>query len=170
MLRLTTLLCAFMFVTLLIGGRDYGQMRPGLAEALAEAAAPAAPQVAAVGQAETSPDATGVLAVAYTPQEAVGTTPVSTTPVVQPQPAVQAAATPEPPADDATPIWQVTARSVNVREGPSTDFAVVDKLARGDTLTLVTADEVTGWARIRVEGDGVEGFVSMDYLAPAAAN
>ena len=35
MLRLTVLLCAALFVTLLIGGDDKGQMRPGLARAIA---------------------------------------------------------------------------------------------------------------------------------------
>ena len=36
MLRLMVLLCAAIFVTLLIAGQDKGQMRPGLARAVAE--------------------------------------------------------------------------------------------------------------------------------------
>ncbi|MDT8854497.1 SH3 domain-containing protein [Paracoccaceae bacterium Fryx2] len=156
MLRLTALLCVTMFLTLLIGGRDYGQQRPGLAAALLTAVdAPAAQPVA-------PPDAVqDVVPAAYLPRSPQVVTPQIPAPVF--------VATPAPaPAAAATPVWYVTAGAVNVREGPSTDYAVVGRLTRGEAA-LVVWHEDDGWARIRIEGDGIEGFVATRFLAPESA-
>jgi SH3-like domain-containing protein len=57
--------------------------------------------------------------------------------------------------------------SVNVRAGPSTDTEVVGKLASGEaTLVVQAVDEE--WARIVIQGDGVEGFVALRYLSAEA--
>jgi uncharacterized protein YgiM (DUF1202 family) len=64
-------------------------------------------------------------------------------------------------------VWYVTGRSVNVRLDPSTDAPIVGKLARGDAA-LIVADNGAGWAMVTVEGDGVSGYVSMDFLSPEA--
>ncbi|WP_137110157.1 SH3 domain-containing protein [Rhodobacter sp. SY28-1] len=83
---------------------------------------------------------------------------------------------PEAPAPQAAPevvdggtgtIWYVVANSVNVRAEPSTDAEVLGKLGSGEATLLVQAvnDE---WARIVIQGDGVEGFVAMRYLSPEA--
>jgi Bacterial SH3 domain len=72
-----------------------------------------------------------------------------------------AAATPEPQ------VWYVTGKSLNVRLDPSTDAPIVGKLSRGDAA-LVVADNGAGWALVTVEGDGVSGYVSMDFLSPEA--
>ncbi len=66
-----------------------------------------------------------------------------------------------------TRVWYVTGRSVNVRLDPSTDAPIVGKLSRGDSA-LVVADNGAGWAMVTVEGDGVSGYVSMDFLSPEA--
>jgi uncharacterized protein YgiM (DUF1202 family) len=81
-------------------------------------------------------------------------------------PAEESAA-PEVPAGGEGTIWYVTARSVNVRAGPSTDTEVVGKLASGEaTLVVQAVDE--DWARIVIQGDGVEGFVAIRYLSAEA--
>ena len=51
MLRLTFLLCSGLFLAMLLGGRDFGQLRPGLQRAAAEAKATLVP--AAVPAVET---------------------------------------------------------------------------------------------------------------------
>ena len=64
-------------------------------------------------------------------------------------------------------IWYVNASSVNVRAKPSTDAEVVGKLGSGEAALVVQA--VDGeWARIVIQGDGVEGFVALRYLSAEA--
>lgn len=167
MLRLTALLCAVMFLALLIGGEDRGQMRPGLLAAqmaaaegqASQAAAGAVAEVAKTPAAEAAVD-DSVLAVAYIPPEPVTTTPRIVTIA---KPAV--AAEPVVPTSADGAIYTVNARAVNVREGPSTSYAVIGKLSRGEAAMVVWAEE-NGWARILIEGDGIEGYVSMDLLTP----
>jgi uncharacterized protein YgiM (DUF1202 family) len=85
--------------------------------------------------------------------------------------AVPAEPTPEASVEvaevDEGTIWYVVADSVNVRAEPSTEAEVLGKLGSGEATLLVQAinDE---WARIVIQGDGVEGFVAMRYLSPEA--
>ena len=77
------------------------------------------------------------------------------------------AAAPEAPAPDQGRIWYVRADSVNVRAEPSTDAEVLGKLAQGEALLLIaTAGE--DWARIVIQGDGIEGYVATRFLSPTA--
>ncbi len=64
-------------------------------------------------------------------------------------------------------IWYVNASSVNVRAEPSTEAEILGKLGSGEATLLVTAvgDE---WARIVIQGDGVEGYVALRFLSPSA--
>jgi uncharacterized protein YgiM (DUF1202 family) len=64
-------------------------------------------------------------------------------------------------------IWYVNARSVNVRAEPSTQAEVVGKLSSGEATLVVQAvnDE---WARIVIQGDGLEGFIALRYLSAEA--
>ena len=72
------------------------------------------------------------------------------------------------PAPEATgEIWYVTADSVNVREMPSTDSGVLGKLTAGEAALLI-ADVDGEWARIVIQGDGLEGYVALRYLSPVA--
>ncbi len=189
MLRLTFLLCSGLFLALLIGGRDFGQLRPGLARA--EAEAKAAPVTAEVPGVETvalvsdAPAAAPVVVAAVVPEPVVQTVPVVPIRVlaqVVPEP-VQAEpestvftlsnyADPVPEAASVAAeqpaegeIWYVAGNSLNVRSGPSTNNDVVGKLTRGEA-TLVVWREGEDWARIRIEGDGIEGYVAMRFLSP----
>ena len=82
-------------------------------------------------------------------------------------PAEAPAAAPEVADGGQGTIWYVNASSVNVRAEPSTEAEVVGKLGSGEATLMVQAvdDE---WARIVIQGDGVEGFVAMRYLSAEA--
>jgi hypothetical protein len=179
MLKLIALLCAAMFGVLLIAGEDRGQMRPGLAnapfepvEALPEtaeqapvvlAAAPVAPADAAPADvASVSAPVTVDSPTTPATEEAIEETVFSLA-TYSDEPVVEAAPEPQTEGD----LAYVDAASVNVREGPGTDNAVITKLSRGEAVTIVSTDD-TGWARIRLEGDGLEGFMSMEYLSATA--
>ena len=79
----------------------------------------------------------------------------------------EAAATPEVPDGGQGTIWYVNARSVNVRAEPSTGAEIVGRLASGEATLMVQAVDAD-WARIVIQGDGVEGFVAMRYLSAEA--
>ena len=82
-----------------------------------------------------------------------------------------------PPAEEiATPeiadggegtIWYVNASSVNVRAEPSTSAEIVGRLGSGEATLMVQAVD-SEWARIVIQGDGVEGFVALRYLSAEA--
>ncbi len=76
---------------------------------------------------------------------------------------------PAPLADTPSPaagtIWYVNASSVNVRAEPSTEAEILGRLGSGEATLLVAA--VDGdWARIVIQGDGVEGYVALRFLSP----
>ncbi|AXQ94422.1 SH3 domain-containing protein [Cereibacter azotoformans] len=176
MLRLTLLLCCTLFLVLLIGGRDGGQMRPGLAAAARLEPDPQ-PLVTPVEMA--SLDGTGpALTVAAEAQSAPDPVTLPTLRTrgdrleVLPLPA-RRAPTPQPMPAAPREILEVrgdvrlvTADAVNVRSGPSTAFPVVGRLTRGEAV-LVVASDAKGWAPIRIEGDGLEGYMATRFLRPA---
>jgi uncharacterized protein YgiM (DUF1202 family) len=171
MLRLLLLLFAGIFVTLQIGGEDRGQKRFGLLQAEKEAAmiasataepapaAPAEPVTRIAHDRSDLPQADGVKVVPV-----VFATPGPLVSPVVPKtqsPAEKTAAAPE------GEVMYVVGRSVNVRSGPSTRNAVVGKLTRGEAVTVVSRENGR-WARIRVEGDGIDGYMSADFLTDVA--
>ncbi len=169
MFKLTALLCAAMFSVLLIAGEDRGQLRPGLANApvVAEAPAPESAPPVVLASAPVAP------ADAAPADIASVSAPVSVTPApAAEEPAFSLAtysdaATPAADEQTAGSLAYVDAASVNVREGPGTGNPVLTRLTRGEAVTIVSTDD-TGWARIRLEGDGLEGFMSMEYLSASA--
>jgi hypothetical protein len=192
MFRLSVLLCATIFVTLLVAGRDNGQMRPGLAAAIAAGeeivvierheaevttVAPASEPVqivaAAVGPV-AAPEAAPVVQASYTPEAPAvqedAPAPVFTLSALPTTVMEPAAAEPET-ARDAVPadgsVWYVTSSRVNVRQEPTTESAVVDRLTRGEAVT-VNFTEGSEWAQVRIEGDGLEGYVALRLLSPTA--
>lgn len=196
MLRLTLLLCIGMFAALMIAGEDRGQMRPGLAAVAAKnvlpeagagvesqpeqvvetpraAVEPVAELAAAALVAEPAPVAAATEPAPYVEPERVLVTAVED-PVFslasvgnETPPSAPVAPQPEVAAGGEGTIWYVNANSVNVRAEPSTQAQVVGKLASGEATLVVQA--VNGdWARIVIQGDGVEGFVAMRYLSAEA--
>jgi Bacterial SH3 domain len=186
MLRLTFVLCSGLFLALLIGGRDFGQLRPGLAQAEAEAKATPVtaevPVVETVALVSDAPAAAPVVVAAVVAEPVVDAVPVSAVAQAVPEPVqtepennVFTLSSYADPVPESAPIaaeqpaegevWYVAGNSLNVRSGPSTDDDVVGKLARGEA-TLVVWREGEDWARIRIEGDGIEGYVAMRFLSP----
>ncbi|PZQ98041.1 MAG: hypothetical protein DI533_13040 [Cereibacter sphaeroides] len=194
MFKLFTLLCSGIFLTMLLGGRDDGPVRYGLMPgkipslvyanpdkpAKTEVAAAPAPEPQVVAQAEPVPAAQpvvqtrqptetpvdGLVAAAYNNEDAatLGTGLTLALPLVQSgEPA--AAADPEPaPQPEAEPFVQyVQGSSVNVRSGPSAETESLAKLGRGEAV-LVLPSETPGWSMIRIEGDGVEGYIASRFL------
>ena len=168
MIRMTLLLLAGMFATMQIGGKDNGQMRFGLMEAEQEAALIAAEAAQLqdttvarndTGSADRPADADAVvLDAAYVPAKPL---------IVAAKPVVEASANVEAVAEAPIQIKYVAGRSVNVRGGPSTADSVVGKLTRGEAVSVIAVED-NGWAKIRVEGDGIDGFMSLDFLTDTA--
>lgn len=197
MLRLTLILCIGLFAALMIAGEDRGQLRPGLAQAAASKAeagsiaesTDTAPLSIITADSEAPAARPAASAPAVTETTVASATPA---PAVEPEPYVEPArdvitevedpvfslasvgteavpAAPQPEVADggAGTIWYVVANSVNVRAEPSTDAEVLGKLGSGEAALLVQAVD-DDWARIVIQGDGVEGFVAMRYLSPEA--
>lgn len=58
---------------------------------------------------------------------------------------------------------RIKATRANVRGGPSTNYDVVGRLAAGEEVEVIE-DSGTGWMLIRLEGDGVEGWIAASLL------
>jgi uncharacterized protein YgiM (DUF1202 family) len=106
------------------------------------------------------------------PEPAAPVAPTETTAVFSLAPFVDQTKEALPPAEGAgadaqPPILYVSASSVNVRQGPSTAEAVIGRLARGEAVTVVE-DAGDGWSHIRIEGDGIDGFIATRLLSDAA--
>lgn len=87
-------------------------------------------------------------------------------------PATLAADSADPTVPEVLPngegsVWYVNASSVNVRSAPSTDAEVLGKLGAGEAALMVAAIDGQ-WARIVIQGDGMEGYVALRYLTPDA--
>lgn len=67
------------------------------------------------------------------------------------------------PSDTTAQIWRVAARAVNFREGPSTTTRVLTSLSRGEEVELL-AEAPDDWARLRVVGSGIEGYMAARFL------
>ncbi|MGB4908613.1 MAG: SH3 domain-containing protein [Tabrizicola sp.] len=189
MLRMTLILCVGMYAALMIAGADRGQLRPGLADAAVQAGASGvtannSDQLAAVEPVVAAPVETAVVEVAVPEVAETAVAETAPEPYVEPARTVVTAveepifslasvgneavpAAPEVPDGGEGTIWYVNASSVNVRAAPSTEAEVVGRLGSGEaTLLVQTVDD--DWARIVIQGDGVEGFVALRYLSAEA--
>lgn len=68
-------------------------------------------------------------------------------------------------AEAALPVQYVTATRVNLRAGPGTENAVVGQVNFAEAVSVVALLD-NGWAEIRIEGDGGEGFIAARFLTP----
>lgn len=177
MFKLTLVLCATLFLVMLIGGDNGGQLRPGLAAATVASVPEPTPVVAEVADpvieeqpalADQAPATTPVVMAAPTAAPVVSDQPEAEAEVFSlatfADPATAPTETPATPTSAGGDLAVVSARAVNVRSGPGTDFDILTRLGQGEAVTRI-GDAGNGWALIRIEGDGVEGYVSTDYLA-----
>lgn len=158
MFRLLVLLCGGIFLAMLIGGQDRGQLRFGLMAQVDEVA-----MAAPVPQVEQKAE-TAVVNAAFVPEK-----PVMVQPAAVVEPSTETAAVAETVAEPAPAaegkVMYVTADRANVREGPGKDHAVLDRLTKGEAVLVVVEGEgADGWSLIRIEGDGVEGYVASRLL------
>ena len=197
MLRMTLILCIGMYAALMIAGVDRGQLRPGLADAAAKAALAGGGDIGGtdsveIAAAEPVVEPTVTAAASEVVEVAAPVAEETVVAAAEPEPYVEPARTvvtevQEPifslaavgnEAVPATPaaevpdggegtIWYVTASSVNVRAEPSTDAEIVGRLGSGEATLMVQAVD-SDWARIVIQGDGVEGFVALRYLSAEA--
>ena len=164
MIRLIFLLCGGLYLGLLVLGQDHGQKRYGLMMADQQPSAALPLQVAAdpVKQvvfipAQTVMEPAKVIAVVAEPAE---TEPALTETAIT-------AALPEPEIAGGD-LFIVAAKQVNVREGPGKTYSVVGSLTRGEQVLVVLEDSpIAGWSRVRLEGDGIEGYIATRLLTPA---
>ncbi len=197
MLRMTLILCIGMYAALMIAGVDRGQLRPGLADAAAKAARAGGSDVsgadsAEVAAAEPAVEPAQTAAAAPVVEEAAPLVEETAAAEAAPDPYVEPARTvvteveepifslasvgneavpaspaPEVPDGGEGTIWYVNASSVNVRAEPSTEAEIVGRLGSGEATLMVQAVD-DDWARIVIQGDGVEGFVALRYLSAEA--
>jgi len=66
-------------------------------------------------------------------------------------------------------VWYVNGEVVNVREGPGTSFQVVGKVVFGEA-TEILSDPEDDWVRIRIQGDGIEGYMARRFLQESEPN
>lgn len=134
-------------------GRDNGAMRAGL---IADSAAIAVPT-----RADSAPQSlpAAVLRLADSPLEG----PSHPVVIGAAQPVVAPVAEVAPP--EAAGAWRsVRVSSANVRGGPSTGYGVIGRVTLGEEVEVV--DMANGWVHIRIQGDGVDGWVAERLLAP----
>jgi len=150
MFRLTAITLAALYIVLAVFGRD----PEGATEVLAaepEATAPSDAPASAIGDAAIA---------AADPAPAV--TPVRFVPM--PGPTLKPAPEYRTAPAAAGRILAVGANRLNVRAGPGVSAPVLDQIERGEEVLVIA--ERDGWAQIRIEGDGIEGWVSRRLLRP----
>ena len=149
MIRLVLLLCAGLYLALMVLGQDNGQKRYGLM------LADETPPVVVAAPPPAQPDS-----IVFIPAKTVMKPPVVKPPVV----VEVAEPLPEPQVPGGR-LLTVSATAANVRQGPGTTFGVVGSLTRGEQV-LVVEDEapIEGWSRVRLEGDGIEGYIATRLL------
>jgi len=135
-------------------------------------AAPAPASLATVARPQPAPAGSSVISAAFATAEA-GPEMQGAQSLTLALPLVDAAAPGDPASDpvaapaagaDATPTLQyVMANTVNVRSGPSAETESLTKLDRGEAV-LVLPSDTPGWSMIRIEGDGLEGYIATRFL------
>lgn len=81
----------------------------------------------------------------------------------EPEPVAAKISTPSEPGNQSDSIRFVTAKRVNVRKGPSTDTEVLDQVIFAEAVEVLS-EPADGWVLIRIEGDGVEGYIASRFL------
>jgi hypothetical protein len=183
MLRLLILFGITFYGVMIVFGEDQGQLRAGLRDA-PMATGPAAAPVVVADSAEAQPAAPLVAVpdqaqrILPMPQDNAATqpSPMPTAVELAQKALLQTASIPieietetvtetvtatDMPAN-VTLRW-VAVDSANVRAQPGRYGAIAGRVERNDVVQVLWMED-NGWARIRVEGDGADGFVFGDLL------
>ncbi|AOZ70294.1 hypothetical protein LPB142_13985 [Rhodobacter xanthinilyticus] len=161
MLKMSLLTLVGLYAILAVAGREAPGPAPVAVPEAASAQIERPAPVAAVTPAALieTPDAAARPAALIVAQPAAVRMPG---PALRPAPEYRR---PEPlaAAPAGAALYRVIATRLNVRATPG--GAVLDQVTAGEEV-LVTAAQ-GAWMKIRIEGDGVEGWVSGKLLAPA---
>jgi hypothetical protein len=143
-----------------------GAYVPTLAELNAQKALPPS-RLAPEAQADATQGTMAQLAsFSDTPTQTVATVATVTTHVSDPE-KLAGLLKPAPlDAPDMT-LREVTATRVNVRSGPSTNHEVLGQVHFAEIVQVISPIE-NGWVKISVEGDGVSGYMSANFLRDLA--
>ena len=165
MFRYLVFFGAAFYLTLLIGGEDRGQQRMGLTGAYDMALAPALP----APEPETQPDTeTQTASAPSAPSDTLRILPAPEQATIQPASLTSTEA--EPAFNDfnnpTVTLRFITAEAANVRDAASRTGSVIDSVQRGEIVQVV--EEVGDWVHIRVEGDGLDGFVHRRLISTEA--
>jgi len=134
--------------------------KPAVVISQAPALSKPEPVLVAAAQPSVVSDADDRVSVSFETQNDVQIGGIATLAGLEPAPTSQSAA----PLPVRPEYLYVTGSSVNVRSGPSTDYRVVGRVVRGDSVELVS-QEIDGWAEIRVLGTEDTGFMAARFLA-----
>lgn len=187
MLRLLILFGITFYGVMIVFGEDQGQLRAGLRDA-PMATGPAAAPVVVADSAEAQPAAPAVAVpdqaqrILPMPQDNAATqpSPMPTAVELAQKALLQTASIPieietdtvtETVTDTATgtdlpataTLRWVAVESANVRAQPGRYGAIAGRVERNDVVQVLWMED-NGWARIRMEGDGADGFVFGDLL------
>ncbi len=174
MIRLTVVLCGGLFLFLLIAGQDHGQMRQGLISRPLPDATQAEVQDAAVTHTQQQAEIQKAVFVPLQPVRVVQkpeTAAIATT-ARRTETAAETSVEAAPVALQAEPqpdnrLAVVNTKAINVRAGPSTEHEIIGRLTRGEqVLIVVDQNTVEGWSVVRIEGDGITGYVATRLLQP----
>lgn len=179
MFKMTALLLATLGLTMIIGGRDFTEEErlaysgaPEPVEAptakavqLATAPKPTPPKKSAPAQVilASAPAAPAVPAMPQKPAAKVNRAVAEAAALAAaPAPATPLDAAPTP--DEEIIIRYVTAKRLNVRSGPSTNFDVLGQVLRGEAVQIIS-DPDQDWVEFQIEGDGMRGFTAARFLS-----
>lgn len=163
MFRYLAFFAAAFYLVLLIGGEDHGQKRMGLTGAYAaNVQTPAAPLPDPTVTEQAVTERTAVMAPADTlrilPAPSLSVAPADAQPAaVVSKASLDAQAAPDPFNNPTVTLRTITAEAANVRDAASRNGAVISRLERGEIVQMV--EQVGDWVHIRLEGDGVDGYV-----------
>lgn len=171
MLRYLVFFSIGLYLTLLIGGEDNGQLRAGLRGAYAIDVT----QPVTVAEQSPTQDRVPATLASATPADTLRILPAPDQPSAQPASLTSTPLPAEPAvASLNTPtvlLRTITADAANVRAEASRNGAVIGRVERGEIVQMV--EQVGDWVHIRIEGDGIDGYVHRRLIsedAPSLGN
>jgi len=99
-------------------------------------------------------------------------------PAAKPSPSPSPIAVAPPPSPSPSPTPSPTSKraritlgdGLNVRQAPSSDSERVDGVDYNEEVTILEESPDQGWVKVRVERNGVEGWIKSGYTEPISSN
>lgn len=155
LVALTGLLGAGLYGAAMVYGKGDGLRRDQVVTAAVES-----PQAT---RADTAPGTHGLPAAVRRLADSPVDGPLRPTIIGVAQPVPQVALV-QPVAELPGEYRSVQVASANVRGGPSTGHGVIGRVVLGEEVEVVESAG-NGWVRVRIQGDGIDGWVAERLLA-----